>query len=357
MFYYQNSPVHRLFESCGLSSLSTPPSVAYPKLVQQFYTNLENNGDCYTSFVKGKSLFFTAMDLGSILSILYTGDCPFTLKGPISTPLSPLVQLRIVMDNPTVSSITLPKTTEVSLVTVLHKLLRYNLLPRLGGGADFTYQDLVLVALIMTGQLFNFSLMMLKHMIHCVKHSKKCLPYSCFLTKLFTHFQIPLDDESSIKLTDSIDSNYLKGAHITLLKGKFIRVVPEIPKPIPPTSLPSSPDVLTILHTITNNQAQITSDVKDIQLRLSVLEKGKLPIRYDDLHATFRNVEDEFIDLQAGFELHTRAMVEALQRKMNRNACQLSTELKFISNQIGTLGRFTERRMNDLSEELQADQV
>lgn len=50
-------------------------------------------------------------------------------------------------------------------------------------------------------------------------------------------------------------------------------------------------------------------------------------------------------------------MVEALQRKMNRNACQLSTELKFISNQVGTLGRFTERRMNDLSEELQADQV
>lgn len=240
-FHYQNSPLHRLLESCGLSSLSTPPSVAYPKLVQQFYTNLENNGDCYTSFVKRKSLFFTPMDLGSILSIPYTGDCPFTLKGPISTPLSPLVQLRIILDDPTVSSVTLPKTTEVSpLAVVLHKVLRYNLLPHLGGGAEFTYQDLVLVALIMTGQSFNFSLMMLKHMLHCVKHSKKCLPYSCFLTKLFTHFQIPLDDKGSIQLTDSINSTYLKGAHITLLKGKFIRVVPEILKPIPPTFLPSS---------------------------------------------------------------------------------------------------------------------
>lgn len=98
------------------------------------------------------------MDLGSILSIPYTDDCPFTLKGPISTPLSPLVQLRIVMDDPTVSTVTLPKTTEVSpIAIVLHKLLRYNLLPRLGGGADFTYQDLVLVALIMIGLPFNFS--------------------------------------------------------------------------------------------------------------------------------------------------------------------------------------------------------
>lgn len=198
---------------------------------------------------------------------------------------------------------------------------------------------------------------MLKHMVNSVKHSKKCLPYSCFLTKLFSHFQIPLDNEGSIQIIDSIDSNYLKGAHITLLKGKFIRVIPEIPNPTTPPSLHPSLEILNLLRTIANNQATITADIKDIQLRLSMLEKGKLPIRQNDLHSMFRNVEDEFINLQAGFDLHTRAMVEALQRKMNCNACQLSTKLKFFSNQIGTLGHFTERRMNDLSEELQADQV
>lgn len=34
LFYYQNSPLQHLLELYGLSSLSAPPSVAYPKLVQ-----------------------------------------------------------------------------------------------------------------------------------------------------------------------------------------------------------------------------------------------------------------------------------------------------------------------------------
>lgn len=33
---------------------------------------------------------------------------------------------------------------------------------------------------------------------------------------------------------------------------------------------------------------------------------------------------------------------------MNRNACQLSQELKFVSNQIGSLGRFIVKRFNDI---------
>lgn len=80
--------------------------------------------------------------------------------------------------------------------------------------------------------------------------------------------------------------------------------------------------------------------MKDIQHRLSVLEKGRLPTGKAELQALYRTVEDEFIDLQAGFELHTQAMVEALYQKMNSNACQLSQELRFIINQIVTLGRF-----------------
>lgn len=41
-------------------------------------------------------------------------------------------------------------------------------------------------------------------------------------------------------------------------------------------------------------------------------------------------------------------MIEALMRKMNRNACQLSQEIKFVSNQMGCVGRFTAKRFNDI---------
>lgn len=73
------------------------------------------------------------------------------------------------MDDPTLSDVFLPKTVDVSpTASVIHKVLRYNLLPCIGGGADFTYQDLVLVAIILKGTPFNFSLLMLCNMISCL---------------------------------------------------------------------------------------------------------------------------------------------------------------------------------------------
>lgn len=98
-------------------------------------------------------------------------------------------------------------------------------------------------------------------------------------------------------------------------------------------------------------------DISDIENRLTALEKGKQPIDTHDTNSLFRRLEDEFIDLQAGFELQTKVMVEALQRKMNRNACQLSQELKFVCNQIGVLGRFVAWRTNKIGEEFHIQQM
>lgn len=90
LFYFKNSSMEKLFDSCGISAMLFPPTKVYPCLVQQFYTNLECNGDCYTSFVKGKSMFFTVVNFRSILNISSTGPCPFTLKGAANIPFSPL---------------------------------------------------------------------------------------------------------------------------------------------------------------------------------------------------------------------------------------------------------------------------
>lgn len=81
--------MHTLFASCGITSMIFPPFVAYPKLIQQFYTNLKNTDDYYTTFIKGKSLSFTVKDLGVILAIP-SGICPFTLKSAAYTHFSPL---------------------------------------------------------------------------------------------------------------------------------------------------------------------------------------------------------------------------------------------------------------------------
>lgn len=51
------------------------------------------------------------------------------------------------------------------LVCVIHKVILYNLLPRYGGGADFTFQDMILTIVILRGLPFNFAQIMLQHMV------------------------------------------------------------------------------------------------------------------------------------------------------------------------------------------------
>lgn len=80
------------------------------------------------------------------------------------------------------------------------------------------------------------------------------------------------------------------------------------------------------------NQTEIKEDLTSIKQRLTNLEQGKLSMSSIAAAKLYNQVKDEFIDLQAGFELHTTTMVEALQRKMNNNACQLSQKIKFVSN-------------------------
>ena len=359
---YNNSPLLVLFDSCGLSALLFPPTVIYPHLVHQFYANFELRNHTCTSLVKGQPLSFSATVLGTILSVPSTGCCPFTLKGALNFPYSVLEQLQTVMDNPSLTDIITPKTVDVSpLACVLHKLIRFNLVPRLGGGSDFTFQDLILSALIMKGQSFNFAQLMLYHMDSCIRQVKKCLPYSALLTTVFNYFHIPLENERSVSVSESLDPNFLKQAKITLVDGNFIRlpsVTPPPPSPLPPISAPPSstvppvstdPAILPLLQQILSNQQSMQKDISSIQTRLSVLEQGKITVTTAQLQHLSNRMEDEFIDLQAGFELHTTAMVEALERKLNRNACQLSQELKFVSNQVGDLAAFSASRFNDVA--------
>lgn len=89
MYLYQNSPLHKLFNSYGIASMVVPPSVTYPKSIQQFYINLEHIQMIFTLLLLKANLLFTVKDLGTILSIISTGICPFTIKGVAYEPFEP----------------------------------------------------------------------------------------------------------------------------------------------------------------------------------------------------------------------------------------------------------------------------
>ena len=71
--------------------------------------------------------------------------------------------------------------------------------------------------------------MMLHHMVSCIRQTKKCLPYGAFLTKVFQHFKIPLDNETSVSVSESFDFAFLKQSHISLIPGEFARTIPDTP--------------------------------------------------------------------------------------------------------------------------------
>lgn len=164
-----------------------------------------------------KTLSFGSELLNTILNIPYSGFFPFTLKGPYEFEnFSVLDQLKLVKNSSNLEFVELPTVVETSPInSVIHKIIRSNLVPRMGGRSDMTFQDLILSALILSGTKFNFTLFMIKNMESCIKNKTKCLPYGDFITKIFEHFEISFANEEVVHIIDVIDETNL---HSSMLK-------------------------------------------------------------------------------------------------------------------------------------------
>lgn len=160
-------------------------------------------------------------------------------------------------------------------------------------------------------------------------------------------------------MNDSFSVHTLKLSQINLIDGQFVRVHSD--NSIPPLSIPSSPivpptqsssEIVELLKLVLSNQEKMQLEMSGLNNHMAMLEKGKLPLGAPEINKMYQNIEDEFIDLQAGFELQTTTLTEVMQKKINQNACQLSQEIKFVSNQVGELAEFATLRFNDISSKL-----
>lgn len=134
-----------------------------------------------------------------------------------------------------------------------------------------------------------------------------------FLQIFFSIFKSRLSMKLLCLLLNLLTIN-LKSSHLSLVDGQFVRTTLEVP-PIQPPSIPISqdpssstpsslsPEILILLNKILSNQVSLQEDISDIKNRLTILEKRKQPLDNQEANSIFRQVKDEFIDLQAGFEL------------------------------------------------------
>lgn len=138
--FFKKNGITTLFEVVGLVKMLSPSPLAYPVLIKQFYKNMFVKSDTIETLVQDKVIFMDVKLLDTLFNIPHTGIFPFTLKGLFKLDNLKIIDLlRIVKECETSELFFLPKVVETTPInSVIHKLIRSNLIPRTGGHSDMT---------------------------------------------------------------------------------------------------------------------------------------------------------------------------------------------------------------------------
>jgi hypothetical protein len=171
---------------------STNPISYYPELIWYFYTNLtvDHANDTISSLVKGVKITLDENTLGAILGLPSEG---VTLND-LTLDSQPILA-KILLSTNTILPWTQSKIHPIP--RIISRILSYNILPKLGS-FDYFSKDLskLLYGIYSTFPI-NYASVVFSFIANY--HLHKFLPFGCFLTKVFQHFDIPLTNETSIR--------------------------------------------------------------------------------------------------------------------------------------------------------------
>lgn len=77
-----------------------------------------------------------------------------------------------------------------------------------------TFQDLVLIALIIKGYKFNFALFMINHMNSYLHNKIKYFPCGSFITTILKHIGINFDHEETFKINEIINEEVFRNSKL-----------------------------------------------------------------------------------------------------------------------------------------------
>ena len=144
--------------------------------------------------------------------------------------LSAVEQFKLVLGVDELTSYVLPTTSQVTpLAHLVFKLCIANLCPRIGNRSNFTYQDLVVVAMILAGKPFDMADLVLKTMLNVVSKAKSGLPYGCLLIKVFEHYKIKFEESDKQLVTEFFDERSLAQSNLKVLDDGSLVYVESTP--------------------------------------------------------------------------------------------------------------------------------
>ncbi|KAI5683090.1 hypothetical protein M9H77_04318 [Catharanthus roseus] len=189
-------PAH--FQDIGWGSLLIVNELFYPMMLYEFYANLQRGriqagGNVVTSRVNGKNIAFDDRLLNSILETPEDGIFFYTKNRKCFDPnlysekrFEELFTKGIVLN--TSEDRTIDKLDAYG--RILHHIISNIVIPNVGHKCSITNMHSFVMLAMHEHRKMNFGYIAIEHMLATQSSSTKCLPYGCFLTKVFQHFNI-----------------------------------------------------------------------------------------------------------------------------------------------------------------------
>ncbi|KAI5663975.1 hypothetical protein M9H77_23298 [Catharanthus roseus] len=167
-------------------------------ILYEFYANLQRGrtqtgGNVVTSRVNGKNIAFDDKLLNSILETPEDGMRFNTKNKKCFDPnmysekrFEELFAKRIVLKRS--EDRTVDKLDAYG--RILHHIISNIVIPNVGHKSSITNMNSFVMLAMHEHKKMNFSYIAIEHMLATQSSSTKCLPYGCFLTKVFQHFKI-----------------------------------------------------------------------------------------------------------------------------------------------------------------------
>lgn len=306
--------VMKLFSDIGLESFILDlPNFYYPDLVREYYANLQSDkfGNV-TSMVRGTMIQLNPPFLSSRLKIkTYSELDIYTAQGSVNLPfLSYAEQLQLLMGDVKPLDSNPPPTTVVTpLAHLVFKLARSHLCPRVGNKSNFTCQDVVVVAMIMSGKAFDVPGFILKKMQATVEKSVSGLPYANWLSNIFKFFSVDVKGAVKVTVKDCIDQKFLALNNLQIEGDVLSRIV------IPPSEGHADPTTSSAPQSANQNLVS-----QSLQADVTIMTSEIISLRNDT-----QAIRNDVKDIKADFQAIKGAMKDIISQVTSMKELMLKT--------------------------------
>ncbi|CAL1402131.1 unnamed protein product [Linum trigynum] len=205
-------------------------------MVQYFYNNIvyqrNANGSthAFKIYMNGVEMRISKNVLAQLLEALNEGKRIHSYTAWNETHFSRTKQIQMVCgldEKEDAQGRSRPTSNHLTVqARVLHYMLSYNILPKGGHRAAFTYFDLDILTNLLLEEKVNLSYLIFNHMLTAAESSNKNLPYGMILTFLFKHFHVDLSGEVGLRISrqEFYIVSYLKKMRFELRNGEYVRI-------------------------------------------------------------------------------------------------------------------------------------